>query len=41
MTAGELAAFIRIKDKLKPMDYYLKDPEASELPDESTQPGLL
>ena len=39
--AGELATFIRVKDKLKPMDYYLKDPDGCELPDENTQPDLI
>ena len=40
-TAGELAQFIRVKDKLKPMDYYLKNPDSAELPDENTQPDLM
>jgi len=39
--AGELATFIRVKDKLKPMEYYLKDPDGCELPDENTQPDLI
>jgi len=39
--AGELATFIRVKDKLKPMDYYLKDPDGCDLPDENTQPDLI
>lgn len=39
--AGELATFIRVKDKLKPMDYYLKDPDNCDLPDENTQPDLV
>jgi hypothetical protein len=39
--SGEFAAFIRVKDKLKPMDYYLKDPDNCDLPDEGAQPDLL
>jgi len=39
--AGEFATFIRVKDKLKPMDYYLKDPDNCDLPDEGTKPDLL
>jgi len=39
--AGEFATFIRVKDKLKPMEYYLKDPEHCDLPDENTQPDLI
>lgn len=39
--AGEFATFIRLRDKLKPMSYYLKDPENAELPDEDTQPDLV
>jgi len=39
--AGEFATFIRVKDKLKPMEYYLKDPSGCELPDENTQPDLI
>lgn len=39
--SSEFATFIRVKDKLKPMDYYLKDPENCDLPDEGTQPDLL
>jgi len=39
--AGEFATFIRVKDKLKPMEYYLKDPEGCVLPDENTQPDLI
>lgn len=39
--AGEFATFIRVKDKLKPMEYYLKDPDNCELPNENTQPDLI
>jgi hypothetical protein len=38
--AGEFATFIRIKDKLKPMKYYLDNPKDCELPNENTQPDL-
>ncbi|PIU76064.1 hypothetical protein COS75_01020 [Candidatus Pacearchaeota archaeon CG06_land_8_20_14_3_00_35_12] len=40
-TAGELATFIRVKDKLHPMKYYLDNPDDCELPDENTQPDLI
>jgi len=40
-TAGELATFIRIKDKLKEMKYYLDHPDDCDLPDENTQPDLI
>jgi hypothetical protein len=40
-TAGEFVTFIRVKDKLHPMDYYLKDPDNCELPNENTQPDLI
>lgn len=40
-TAGELSTFIRIKDRLKPMEYYLKNPDECELPQESTQADLV
>lgn len=41
--AGELATFIRVKDKLHVMKYYLDSPgpEKCELPDENTQPDLI
>ena len=39
--AGELATFIRIKDKLKPMKYYLDNPEKCELPDPTTELDVL
>ena len=39
--ASELATFIRIKDRLKPIDYYLKNPEKCELPDESREMDLI
>jgi hypothetical protein len=39
--AGEFAQFIRIKDRLKTMDYYLKDPENCDLPKEGTEMDLL
>lgn len=39
--AGELASFIRIKEDLKPIEDYLKDPENCELPDENTKPDLI
>ena len=39
--AGELGTFIRIKDRLKPMEYYLKNPDDCELPDEGTSPDLV
>ncbi len=32
--ASELAQFIRVKDRLKPVEYYLKAPEKAELPSE-------
>ncbi|MEM2382931.1 MAG: hypothetical protein QW521_02015 [Desulfurococcaceae archaeon] len=38
--AGEFCTFIRIREKLKPIEYYLKDPENCELPNEDTQPDL-
>jgi len=39
--AGELAQFIRIKDKLKPIAEYLKSPEKIQLPDPSTEIDVL
>jgi len=39
--AGELATFIRIKDKLKPMKYYLDNPEKCELPNPTTELDVL
>jgi len=40
-TAGELTQFIRIKDKLKDIKYYLKDPETCEIPNESDGMDLV
>lgn len=40
-TAGEFATFIRVKDKLHEMKYYLDDPDGCTLPDENTQPDLI
>jgi len=39
--AAELVSFIRLKDKLKPIEYYLKNPDNCELPDEQTQMDLV
>jgi len=39
--AGELAQFIRIKDKLKPIEEYLKNPNKVELPDPQTEIDIL
>jgi len=38
--SGEFAQFIKIKDQLKDISYYMKDPEKCELPDEAKQADL-
>ncbi len=38
---SELVSFIRLKDKLNPIDYYLKKPDKCELPDEQTEMDLV
>jgi hypothetical protein len=40
-TAGEFATFIRVRDKLHEMKYYLENPDSCDLPDENTQPDLI
>lgn len=40
-TSGEFITFIRVKDKLHGMKYYLEHPDDCELPNENTQPDLI
>jgi hypothetical protein len=39
--AGEFVTFIRVKDRLKDMKYYLGGPEGCILPDENKEPDLI